>query len=1205
MEKFIQARAEIVDNIKKITIGPGSENISNDIGNEIISKNPISRYISGILFPKNIKHINELENERFYDGYDEDDDVTDDKSGIDNHSLNQVQDITDDNDNLNYSYDDYSDNDKVDMMNELLRSAMGITFYTQEQLNNINISIDSAVYRKARYEDFDVNIDSSLKDYFNFCELQDLICISEGKLKFANAISYDKFNEKIDVFVRHLEENNFEKEIINSLKYPLKRLNSLNRSSYKRYPLKKELHIDLSGLKNNKKTLTTIVKFECNDVKEDLELELFIKKHDLNDGTFTYTIVLSNTNKIAPYSNEGIYRKCFFQTTMKIDTFNNPDLKFIELKQNPNQNFETLKQEDKSLELLYRFKKEYAIGHGISIDADIDDFGKGYIATTYFPTKEVPKLDFNIEELKEIDFILDMKNLSEYSRFTKDEMIEYLYEFSNAYLKWIDNNELEIANLPSKFKDIAHTHLNECKITFKRIRQGIDTLRDNEDTYKAFLLANTAMYIQRVHSNVSQKNQGDAIPDIANYDYKVEDYFSDSNNFKFSWRPFQLAFILMNIESMTNPNCEFRDVVDILWVSTGGGKTEAYLGLSAFTIFHRRIKYKDYGDGTSVIMRYTLRLLTSQQFSRASTLICACELLRNENEDLLGKKEISLGLWIGSGQTPNTLDDAQKKLQELEHGRSKENPFVVLTCPWCGTSLSKDNNNPRLGYRHEGVRNNKEFYIKCTSHDCKFSERLPIQVVDEMLYKEPPTFLIGTVDKFAMIPWIEECSSLFGKDKLAPELIIQDELHLISGPLGSIVGIYETIVDLLCSKNGVKPKIITATATIRNSYEQCKQLFARESKQFPPPGLKIEDSFFTREDNKNFGRLYVGIMPYGKTLLHAQSTLIATMLSSVASNHSDDNILNQYWTLLAYFNSLKEIGSANFQISESIRNEVKYITGKLKPGVYIKRPIYKVEELTSRKKSGDINKILKNIEIDYSKDNIENKMYATDIILASNMISVGLDVSRLNSMLLVQQPKTTSEYIQASSRIGRTYPGFAITLYNPSRSRDVSCFEKFINYHNAFYKYVEPTSVTSFSEPVVDRALHAVIVSLIRHSDERYQNDAYCINALESELAETKKNILDRVMYITNNPDECRYVEDAFDRFVRAWSRMASKDYLEDNKFRYGKVGKSRNSDSVDLLTTFDNKDNSDSIPTLTSMRNVSPSLGIHILKEEENIIYE
>lgn len=193
------------------------------------------------------------------------------------------------------------------------------------------------------------------------------------------------------------------------------------------------------------------------------------------------------------------------------------------------------------------------------------------------------------------------------------------------------------------------------------------------------------------------------------------------------WRPFQLAFILMNLESMNNRESDERNIVDLIWFPTGGGKTEAYLGLSAYTIFIRRIHNKS-NSGTAILMRYTLRLLTAQQYERAAAVICACEIIREENAAVLGNEEISIGLWVGGDTTPNHQKDAVNKFNDLKAHRSNSNPFVMLKCPWCGAQMGVvdlDGGKRRQlpGYKIlDGPRKTKKFIYKCSNreNDCYF-----------------------------------------------------------------------------------------------------------------------------------------------------------------------------------------------------------------------------------------------------------------------------------------------------------------------------------------------------------------------------------------------------------------------------------------------------------------------------------------------------
>ena len=319
--------------------------------------------------------------------------------------------------------------------------------------------------------------------------------------------------------------------------------------------------------------------------------------------------------------------------------------------------------------------------------------------------------------------------------------------------------------------------------------------------------------------------------------------------------------MLLDVASVTDDDSADRSLVDLIWFPTGGGKTEAYLGLTAMTIFYRRFRHPAQGGGTTVIMRYTLRLLAAQQFTRASTLICACEFIRKDCESkeskykryTLGITPITIGLWIGGEHTPNTDDGAKTNLEKLrkatsyslEYAKDTYNKFQVLKCPWCGTRMTPERDGNKkirgtFGYKMHG---GNHFALYCTRQACPFGNRLPVQVVDEELYNEPPTLLFGTVDKFAMLPWENRIGHFFALNSgnRAPELIIQDELHLISGPLGTMVGLYESAVDALCRRKGNVTKIVASTATIRRAVEQCAALYDRDVSQFPHPALFVQE----------------------------------------------------------------------------------------------------------------------------------------------------------------------------------------------------------------------------------------------------------------------------------------------------------------------------------------------------------------------------
>ncbi|MBP2666535.1 MAG: helicase, partial [Firmicutes bacterium] len=534
-----------------------------------------------------------------------------------------------------------------------------------------------------------------------------------------------------------------------------------------------------------------------------------------------------------------------------------------------------------------------------------------------------------------------------------------------------------------------------------------------------------------------------------------------------------------------------------------------------------------------ILMRYTLRLLTAQQFQRAGTLICACEQIRKDNLAELGKSPITIGLWIGQAATPNNIADAFSHLDALVVGREDKNPFQVLTCPWCGTKLVVDKQRGNWGYKRGTP---KQFLIHCTEKSCAFSKALPILVVDEDIYNTPPTLLFGTVDKFAMLPWKTDVSRIFAMDhgnlSLSPELIIQDELHLISGPLGSVVGLYETAIDALCSAKGVKPKIIASTATIRRAGDQIKAVYARKVSQFPSPGIDAGDSFFAREAGLDElpGRLYVGVMAAGKTMTTTQIRLMSGLLQYTHEMQYPPEIRDKYWTLVGYFNTIRELGKCATFVDDDIKEQVKRIASRRKCHP---RLMYQSEELYSMKSAEEIPVILEKMAIPFPDKAV------IDVLLASNMISVGVDINRLGLMVVVGQPKTTGEYIQATSRVGRKFPGLILTIFDGARARDRSHYERFTAYHNAFYRYVEPTSVTPFAGPARDRALKAVLVSLIRHWTGLSKDNA--AGSFQKNMAgvdAVRDYILDRVAVVM--PEELQGTKKDIDEAFDSWQAICN-----------------------------------------------------------------
>jgi hypothetical protein len=583
-------------------------------------------------------------------------------------------------------------------------------------------------------------------------------------------------------------------------------------------------------------------------------------------------------------------------------------------------------------------------------------------------------------------------------------------------------------------------HIKEARHVLARIQGGIARLETDVNVAEAFQLANKAMDMQRRWSGAAPLR----------------------------WRPFQLAFVLLSLESTLDGSHVDRSVMDLLWFPTGGGKTEAYLALVAMVAFHRRLSQNrpDDGAGVAVIMRYTLRLLTTQQFLRASAVTCACEVIRRERAGgargrKLGSVPFSIGLWVGGDATPNRREEAFQSQAD----QSLASPMQLMECPACHTAL-----------RATQASRTDPFTVNCNNSQCPLgaSVPLPVWTVDDDVYTERPTLLIGTVDKFAQIVRNPATAGLFAvRSGLQPQLILQDELHLISGPLGTLAGLYESAIDLILSTNGSKPKIIGSTATIRRAPEQVLALFDRDTCQFPPPGLDASDSGFAVPDTRPDApaRCFVGVSTVGRSAKFTLQAVSASLLQAAAALPAAQQ--DSYWTLLAYFNALRELGGALVLMQDDVRDSLNIVARQRGESP---RPSSNIEEMTSRRNQREIRDMLDTLEIPAGDPR------ALDVVLSTNMVSVGVDFRRLGLMLMNGQPKTTAEYIQATSRVGRgKVPGLVVTVLNAAKPRDRSHFESFRTWHSILYREVEATSVTPFASRARDRALHAVLVALARH----------------------------------------------------------------------------------------------------------------------------
>jgi hypothetical protein len=851
--------------------------------------------------------------------------------------------------------------------------------------------------------------------------------------------------------------------------------------------------------------------------------------------------------------------KCFFQVGLKLRAADGSAC-FLEY---PERQGEPLHDDDASMALLYSQEKTFAIGHGCSAEWEGNGERMTAVRSEVLPAHELkPIIPTALPGLE-----LRMLDLADEQH--PDRLFSVLDALGDRYESWIKEQQdrLDDKDFPARHRTAGERHLENCRTCLSRYRAGIQLLRDDNAVRRAFQLANRAMLEQQLHYQLASEQKrswraaGPPNKPVAEIDALVWPDYAHPSPGKGSWRPFQLAFIVMNLRSLAIAEDDERSIVDLIWFPTGGGKTEAYLGLTAFTILLRRLR-EPTNTGTTVLMRYTLRLLTTQQFQRAASLICACERIRRERGDL-GDQPITIGLWVGNTVTPGDRAEAIRKLNAMGRKASRDNPFIVLNCPWCGAEMGPvelGKTTRVLGYQHRQSPAPQTVVFRCpdAAHNCPFRgpEGLPLCVIDEDLYRTPPTLLLGTVDKFAMLPWRPEARALFGigggSGVSPPDLIIQDELHLISGPLGSMVGHYETIIQELCSRDisgrHVGPKVIASTATICRAAEQCHALYNCGSEKvflFPPQALRAGDSFFAQEDRSADGRLYVGVhasaLPSHTT---AQVRTLSALLQGTPSSSRVAAERDPYWTLITYFNSLRELGQAATLIRADIREHLNAMwqrKGIQKQEDYDpRRFINSALELTSRMPSTEIPESLGRLFQPYAPGGDERPV---DICLATNMISVGVDVPRLGLMAVIGQPKTTSEYIQATSRVGRSAkgPGLVVTIYNPAKPRDRSHYERFRSYHTAIYRWVEPTSVTPFAAPVRSRALHALAVTLVRHLGTEANRQAPNPFPDEELIEQIKGVLLRRVQGV--DPDEEGLTEQLLDDRLRRWLNILPATY--------------------------------------------------------------
>jgi hypothetical protein len=963
-------------------------------------------------------------------------------------------------------------------------------------------------------------------------------------------------------------------------------------------------------------------------------------------------------------------------------------------------------QEASAIKFLFRKFVDYAVGHGCSVSWGNNN--ANYVKTEYMPSCDTPDVDSIprditktpnngvAPEFLENNNIQQIKYLSSLSDASDKAIFDGLLAFVDSYYEWIEKKQ-DFVNtiLNESDRYVANIELNKCRQDYVRLRFNVQNyLEEGSENLKKFRLMNTSMFIQMWHGRYAGSDILQELMDADSFSGFNADFYKSQTDFLFkqghsaSWRAFQLAFILLNLESIfddVNSNDNRNELVDLVWFPTGGGKTEAYLGLISLTILHRRIKYGSEGGGTAAIMRYTLRLLTLQQFQRASKLIVALELIRRGKNSFkidLGEEPIRIGLYVGDNQIPNKTDHLKYEILKFNDGNPSKIPFDNCIC--CGKKIKGLSeilpNNLNNSYNHNIVR------LICTNQKCamvlpigrNMTNRpdmgfFPILLSDESIYQHPPTLLFGTVDKFAQLAHKVSNSNdkrkkdsrrLFGRGNweqykpkngyLPPDLIIQDELHLLLGPLGTGVALFESVFEQLCTRSdGTKPKVISSTATTRNTGLQIEALFNKSLNIFPKPGIDCDDSFFGIYKRKYLGddlcefdyesnRKYIGFLPTGRTQVWMQMRIAALCLTHRAlfelefndgtllmPNFSEEFMKAQdyFYSIVSYFNSVKEVGRTQAQVQTYILKEVRKVLNRSMRSQKLLKPMYAMKsklveaELTGRLTGEEVKRTLAKVEKNWTSNRfpimvgdqiIPQFNLVPEFIVATNMISVGLDVSRFNTIIMNSMPRNTAEYIQASSRVARNDLGLVLTIHHPFKSRDLSHYEKFIEFHEKMYSYVEPISITPFTQKSVDKFMALYVATMVRHFRKEFADR----NSANNITQESVDNLVELCFnYFNerferlqlNNNQSIRQLLMQFDLdYIKSWIEEAIKSWLDgknkanEDNHRLVFNDANRGNGELNLFSQLNNlniKDFQKKWEVGMSLRNIEPSAAIHINK--------
>ena len=594
-----------------------------------------------------------------------------------------------------------------------------------------------------------------------------------------------------------------------------------------------------------------------------------------------------------------------------------------------------------------------------------------------------------------------------------------------------------------------------------RLERGLSLLEANESLRRSFQLANRAFARSPLMSHAQ-------------------------------WRPFQLGFLLANVASLLDDTSDGdRGIVDTLWFATGGGKTETYLLYVLTAAFFDRLRGKR--EGVTSWGRFPLRMLSLQQTQRFADVLAAAELTRRDEE--IPGREFSLGFLVGSAGTPNKIrrgTDQRPGEPDPSDPHMPERYKVLLRCPFCG--------NDDLQMRFDQERWALDHV--CTDQNCpQEGVQLPFRIVDDEIYRSLPTVVLGTIDKAASVSMQAAMRGLYGTPSgrcsvrrhgftyaprhaspggclfpgcraesaplnqdshlYAPTIRMQDELHLLRDSLGAVDSHYEALLDTLQDHYGSAPKIIASSATLAGHDEQVAALYQREGRTFPRPGPQAGRSFWS-QDTEALARRFAGLAPRGVTLEYATDQLTESLQrvirravedpATVAADIGIDvaalpELVLNYGVDVVYGSNLKDVEA----VARSFDSQIQ-----------LDQPV-NAATLTGRTPLDEVRTTLARL-VDPERDFYER----IHLVAASSMLSHGVDVNRLNVLVMLGLPLATAEFIQTTSRVGRSHPGLVIVLHKIGRERDAAVYRTFPSFVAHADRLIDPVPITAKSRRVLE-----------------------------------------------------------------------------------------------------------------------------------------